>query len=80
MSICKGCGAPIIWIKTKSGRAMPCDEKPLKFYRNRYGTETLVTDKGEVVKCELTENSDFHGIGYRPHWETCPAREFFKKR
>ena len=36
MSKCKGCGAEIVWIKTKSGKAMPCDTNKV----------IIVTDEG----------------------------------
>ncbi len=39
MSKCKGCGAEIVWIKTKSGKAMPCDTNKV----------IIVTDEGETV-------------------------------
>ena len=39
MSKCKGCGAEIVWIKTKAGKNMPCDEKKI----------TIVTDSGETI-------------------------------
>lgn len=28
---CKSCGMPILWVKTRSGKAMPCDIKPIRF-------------------------------------------------
>ena len=39
MSICKGCGAPIRFIKTPAGKSMPVNETPQKY----------VTEAGEVV-------------------------------
>ena len=39
MAKCKGCGRPIVWVNTKNGRAMMCDDVKL----------TVVTDDGEVV-------------------------------
>ena len=39
MSKCKGCGAEIVWIKTKVGKAMPCDTHKV----------IIVTDEGETV-------------------------------
>lgn len=39
MAKCKGCGRPIVWVNTKNGRAMPCDDVK----------QTVVTDDGEVV-------------------------------
>lgn len=28
---CRGCGAPIVWIKTPAGKAMPCDPAPVYY-------------------------------------------------
>lgn len=39
MAKCKGCGAEIIWLETKNGKAMPCDEKK----------QTIITENGETV-------------------------------
>lgn len=39
ISKCKGCGADIIWVKTKNGKSMPCDAKK----------QIIVTETGEVV-------------------------------
>lgn len=36
MAKCKGCGAEIIWLETKNGKAMPCDEKK----------QTIITENG----------------------------------
>ena len=32
-STCKSCGKPIHWIRTRSGRSMPCDTRPHKARR-----------------------------------------------
>lgn len=39
MAKCKWCGRPIVWVNTKNGRAMMCDDVK----------QTVVTDDGEVV-------------------------------
>ena len=39
MSKCKGCGAEIIWIKTKAGKSMPCNLEKI----------TIVTEQGETI-------------------------------
>lgn len=79
--ICKGCGASIIWIKTEAGKNMPCDAKLVAYKQKKGGLEKVVTDEGEVVSAETQirmEEAD--GIGHRPHWATCPAREQFKRK
>lgn len=39
MSKCKGCGADIIWIKTKNNKIMPCNSVKT----------TVVTEQGETI-------------------------------
>jgi len=39
MSVCNGCGAEIVWIKSPRGRPIPCDPAEL----------TVVTEAGHVV-------------------------------
>lgn len=36
---CKGCGAEILWIKTKNGKIMPCNTDKT----------TIVTSQGETI-------------------------------
>lgn len=44
MTTCRGCGAPIVWIKTKAGRPNPCDPNIV----------AVVTDEGEVVRGRIS--------------------------
>lgn len=30
---CRGCGAAIVWIRTPSGKAMPCDAAPIYYIK-----------------------------------------------
>lgn len=49
---CKSCGKQILWIRTRTGRSMPCDTKPVN-YRIKHGGDTkLVTPAGDVISCE----------------------------
>lgn len=86
MSICKGCGKPIKWIKTKAGKAMPVDPDPVWVYEE--GKEKFATDAGEVITGsakapEAKETGEIHtclGLAYVPHWSTCPAAGSFRKK
>ena len=40
---CKSCGAPIVWIETVNGKAMPCDAEAVEYQENRKGN----TKRGE---------------------------------
>lgn len=77
MSICGRCGAAIRWIRTLAGKVMPCDEHPVYIVQDENGQEKAVTEKGEVVSCQYTEDPDkATGLGYVPHFATCnPPRE-----
>lgn len=75
---CRGCGRPIVWIKTPAGRAMPCDPSLLYYKAVPGASEKVVTTRGEVVSCEIVSASDADGAGYAPHWITCPQAASFK--
>jgi hypothetical protein len=77
MAKCKSCGKPIVWIKTTRGKMMPCDPTPAYYRTDQGGTAKIVTPNGEVITCELDEQIP-SGIGYIPHWVTCPRCKDFK--
>jgi len=37
---CRSCNAPLVWIKSRAGKAIPCDPAVL----------SVVTDEGDVVR------------------------------
>lgn len=79
MAKCKACGAEMIFIKMRSGKSMPVDEKPVAYYKG--DKNKIVTDDGEVIRCNLDGSSDeFLGFGYVSHFATCPAAERFRRR
>lgn len=79
---CRGCGKPIIFIKSTAGKYIPCNPTPVYYKRNENGPDKIVTEYGVVVSCEVTGDDCFAGteVGYRPHWATCPAADTFRKR
>lgn len=76
---CRGCGAPIVWIKTPAGKAMPCDPAPVYYKATPDGKDKVVTTRGEVVSCEIVPGANATDAGYRPHWATCPQAGRFKR-
>ena len=78
MATCKGCGAPIVWIRTGAGKSMPCDPEPVVFEKKAGGKGKYVIDSGEVVSGEPVKGTG-SCVGYVPHWATCPASQKFKK-
>lgn len=81
MAKCKSCGADIIWIKTDNGKSMPCDADQVLYLDVKWGTETIVTPNGQVLKCEFTNDPDeASGVGHLPHWATCPYADRHRKK
>lgn len=87
MSKCKSCGAEIIWVKTKSGKSMPCDAQRKYFHENgdlgfHYDDkemETFITEDGETKRGWEDEYAGDYA-GYTPHWATCPNANQHRKR
>jgi len=81
MARCKACGAPIVWIKMVRGKSMPCDANHVYYIENRGAKDKIVTPNGLVLSCELTSTPDkATGVGYVPHWSTCPQADTFRRR
>lgn len=82
--ICKGCGRSIIWIQTPSKKSMPCDPDEKAYRKNPKGRDSIMTRNGEAVRCDIIgafqNYSDADGIGYVPHWATCPNADQFRRR
>ena len=77
---CKGCGDPIIWVPTLGGKAMPCDPEPLTYWERPKAPGKIVTPNGMVLSCVFEgDPQEATGIGYRPHWASCPKYKDFKK-
>ena len=78
---CRGCGAPIVWIRTAGGKSMPCDAEPVLYKERKGAAGKIVTPNGEVLSCDLdVEPDEATGIGYISHFVTCPQAERFRKR
>lgn len=67
---CRSCGAQIIFIKTKRGRAIPCDIRPVRFDYEANGPAQIVTEDGDVIRGRISR--DGADIGYISHFATCP--------
>ena len=81
MNICKKCGAPIVWIKTASGKAMPCDAEPVAYREAKGGSAKIVTPNGEVMSAEPDNDPQKNtGMGYVSHFATCPFADSFRRR
>lgn len=80
MAACKACMAAIVWIKTPAGKSIPCNETPVYYIEKpKSGKKRIVTQNGEVLSCEYTgDPAKATGVGYVPHWATCPYADRFK--
>lgn len=74
---CKFCGAPIVWLKTQNGRAMPCDADAVKYQENYKGKDVIVLSDGKVIKATVVNPNGgglapiVDGEGYISHFATC---------
>ena len=76
MAKCKSCGAEIAWIETVGGKKMPCGAQMVTYWERAKAKGKIITPNGEVLSCVFEgELSKATGIGYVPHWATCPNAE-----
>lgn len=81
VTACRSCGAPIVWIKTRAGKSMPCDAQLVSFVQQEGGPAKIVTPEGEVVSGRPAKRGEpFISQGYIPHWSTCNAPDSFRKK
>lgn len=76
MSACRGCGAPIRWVRTEHGNLMPIDPDP-----DPDGNVELVDDLGEeLVAIVHAQPTLTGGDRWMPHHATCPDADQFRGR
>ena len=85
MARCKSCGAYIIWIKTESGKAMPCNEPEYWFIPDPNGNMTYITADGRVMRGIMsgvngTGALDIGCKGRISHFATCPNASQHRRR
>lgn len=68
---CNRCGAAITFIRTKAGKAMPCDAQAVPYRVVPGGPENIMKPDGELVRGYWLESGQGDGVGYRPHWASC---------
>lgn len=78
---CRGCGAPIVWIRTQGGKSMPCDPGSVLYRQRARAAGKIITTNGEVLSCDLNVSpEEATGLGYISHFSTCPQAEKFKRK
>jgi len=79
MPKCKACGAPIIWIKLKSGKSMPCNPAPIHYSASLNPERlNLVLPEGTVLEYGVKDPASSK-YGYTSHFATCPAANQFRR-
>ena len=80
MAKCKACGKEILFIKTFKGKSLPVDPDRVP-YKLGSGGGTVVTPNGEVIRGvgEPFGPEPADGLGYIPHWATCPRADEFRR-
>ena len=60
---------------------MPCDAQPVTYQAQSKTKDKIVTQNGEVISCIIgpADINNATGIGYIPHWATCPYSDKFRK-
>jgi len=73
---CSSCGAPIIWAKSKAGKAMPVDAEPVR------DGNVMLEQHGLRVTAVVTGESMLPGVQtlYKSHFATCPNADAHRKR
>lgn len=80
MARCKACGAEITFVRTETGKAMPCDTKQVMYREKKGAKGRVVTSDGRVLAAEVTEDAArATGVGYTAHWATCPEAGRFRR-
>lgn len=68
---CRLCGAPITFIRTRKGKAMPCNAYALPYQADPDGPENIMTAQGDLVRGRWINEGKSDGVGYKPHWADC---------
>lgn len=70
---CKSCGAEIIWVKTRGGKAMPLDAKPEKRMVLVGFEGAQVGDQDPTPIAEVQDT-------YLSHFATCPNADQHRRK
>ena len=78
---CKGCGARLIWVRSKAkDKWIPCDEVLKAYKQDDFGKEVVITPDGDYIRCSFEFEGLPTGMAYVPHWATCPEAERFRRK
>lgn len=85
-NICRGCGAPVIWVRTSAGKKMPIDAEPV-WVKMETGGDTFIRADGSFVfgrkvgDAYEDDDPDSNLIeAHESHFATCPQAGQFRNR
>lgn len=79
-STCRGCGAPIVFVKSALGKYIPCDPKLVRYRANPTGKELVVVEGEGAVRCDLDFDGLPTGMARISHFATCPKADQFRRK
>ncbi len=72
--VCKSCGAPLLWCRTRNQKLMPVDAEP-------HPEGTIDISSGEAVVVKRIGVVPLFGLTlHRPHHQTCPNVSEHRKK
>lgn len=73
--------AEFYWNDLPFGKEIARLTKERDKYEKRAMEAEVITEDGRTIRCDLEGDLVVStGIGYIPHWATCPASKQFKKQ
>ena len=82
-SVCRGCGKPVIWIRTTAGRKMPVDAEGVWIRLDPDG-DSFVTADGNITFGkkigDAWEGEEKTALVFESHFATCPVGGQFRNR
>lgn len=80
MSTCKGCGAEIVWIKTKAGKPAPVNIHPVHIVPDPAGSEYGYLEDGSLLRGRKAGMDDEEcKTCMQPHFATCQKADTFRR-
>ena len=73
---CRECGKPLIFIRTRAGKNMPCEADPVLYWPDDAGPLMFYQRDGSYERGTLEGHPAVpQGSGYVPHWGRCRRDE-----
>ncbi len=73
---CRECGKPLIFIRTRAGKNMPCEAEPVLYWPDADGPLLFYQRDGSYERGTLEGHPAVpQGSGYVPHWGRCRRDE-----